>query len=311
MDGKLTGDLIQRDPRNPLITIYDLDFPCSDIHNAGIIKLAEDDYLMLVTIEMLEGITALYRARSPDGRHFVVDPKPWITRRDADADPTSEALGIKDARITPLDDTYYITYVANGPYGIRVGLAKTDDFEKVTRLGYITQPDTKNGVLLPTKINGKYVILTRPDPGASIWVSTSEDLEFWGEHEVVMAPRGGYWDSNRIGPAGPPILIDQGWLLIYYGEKFTSAGPLFRLGAAILDKDDPSQVISRSNIPILSPRERYERIGDLNNVIFSCGTIYDRGCVRVYYGGSDSCICMGQAQIDDILEICQTADREY
>jgi predicted GH43/DUF377 family glycosyl hydrolase len=124
-----------------------------------------------------------------------------------------------------------------------------------------------------------------------------------------MTPRGGYWDADVVGAAAPPVETDRGWLLIYYGEKRTSAGPLVRLGAAVLDAEDPARVIARSNIPILSPRERYERMGDVPNVVFSCGALLDgRGRVSVYYGASDSCICLGQAALEDIVRICQEGE---
>jgi predicted GH43/DUF377 family glycosyl hydrolase len=206
---------------------------------------------------------------------------------------------------------YYITYVADSPCGLRVGLARTADFRSVERLGIVTEPDTKGGALFPEKINGRYAMLERPNPGLSIWLSYSDDLEFWGSSVAVMTPRGGYWDSNRIGLAGPPLRIDQGWLLIYYGEKSTSAGPLMRLGAAILDAEDPSKAVARSNIPILSPREPYERIGDMPNVVYSCGAILEAdGTLQIYYGGSDSCICAGMAKLDDIIDICLAGTTE-
>ena len=84
-----------------------------------------------------------------------------------------------------------------------------------------------------------------------------------------------------------------------------------RLGAAILDRDDPARVLARSNIPILSPRERYERIGDVPNVVFSCGALLADGQLSVYYGASDSCICLGAATLEDILRVCFESDREF
>ena len=117
-------------------------------------------------------------------------------------------------------------------------------------------------------------------------------------------------DSDRIGTAAPPIRVDAGWLLIYYGEKHTTGGPLVRLGAAVLAAEDPSRVIARSNIPILSPRERYERIGDVPNVVFSCGALLEDGQVKVYYGASDSCICLGSAAVEDIVAVCFEGERE-
>jgi predicted GH43/DUF377 family glycosyl hydrolase len=127
-----------------------------------------------------------------------------------------------------------------------------------------------------------------------------------------MTPRSGFWDANVIGASAPPIEVERGWLLLYYGEKHTSAGPLVRLGAAVLDRDNPARVISRSNIPILSPRERYERVGDVPNVVFSCGALLEEDdTLNVYYGASDSCVCLGQAKLDEIIQNCRESKLEY
>ena len=100
--------------------------------------------------------------------------------------------------------------------------------------------------------------------------------------------------------------------MIYYGVKQTSSGPLFRLGAAILDEKDPTKVIGRTNIPILSPRRKYERIGDMSNVVFTCGAIIENNNeLRIYYGASNSCICLGTAKIGNIVKTCMESAKEY
>jgi predicted GH43/DUF377 family glycosyl hydrolase len=298
-------DTMRRCPGNPLIALEDLPFRASDIWNAGVVQF-DGGTLLLLTVETLEGTYAIFRATSDDGENFTVEGEPFMLPVEVGPGRVYESGGIRDPRITPLDDGYAIVYVADGDCGLRVGMAVTEDFRSVRRVGYLSQVDVKNGALFPRKIGGKYLLLKRPDAGGSIWLSTSDDLVFWGSESVVMSPRGGYWDADRIGPASPPIEIDEGWLLIYYGEKWTSAGPLVRLGAAVLDRDDPSRVLERSNIPILAPRERYERIGNVPNVVFSCGAILsDDGMVNVYYGASDNCICLARASLDDILDACR------
>lgn len=310
MDTGLGQDVVQRYVDNPLIALEDLPLKCSDIWNAGAIRV-DGEYILLITIETLEGRYCIYQARSRDGQHFVVQDRPFMAPCSDAACAPHESFGIRDPRITPLDGTYYITYVAAGDHGLRLGLARTDDFVSVETLGFISQVDYKNGILLPRKINGRYALLERPNEGSSIWISYSDDLVFWGDSTVVMTPRRGYWDANLIGASAPPIEFDGGWLLIYYGEKSTSAGPLVRLGAAILDAGNPGKVVARSNIPILSPRERYERMGDVPNVIFSCGVLLeDDGFVRVYYGASDSCICLGRAALGEIAQICLEGDSD-
>lgn len=308
----LTGrDVINRYQDNPLITIEDLPFVCSDIWNAGVIRL-EQECLLLLTVETLEGLGSIYLARSTDGYNFFVEPEPFMTASKHEPFAQYETFGIRDPRITAIDTTYYITYVADSECGERIGLARTNDFRSVERMQLISEPDTKNGALFSRKFEGRYAMLERPSAGGSIWLSYSDDLIHWGSSTIVLTPRSGHWDSDRIGPASPPIDIDQGWLLIYYGEKDTSSGPLVRLGAAILDRDDPSRVLARSNIPILAPREKYERIGDVGNVVFSCGALLENASqVRVYYGASDSCICLGIGTLDDIIRICRESQEEY
>ena len=297
-------DVIHRLPDNPILTLRDVPFQCSDIHNAAVLRHNED-FWFLITVESLEGQYALYLGRSQDGRRIQVDEQPFMRQARDETFADYESLGVRDPRITALDGTYYITYVAEGDHGHRIGLARTNDFNTIERLGFLNQPDTKNGILFPEKVKGRYALLERPDESQSIWISYSDDLVYWGGATVVMTPRGGYWDADRIGAGPPPVLTEAGWLLIYYGVKETAGGPLFRLGAAILDREDPARVISRCNIPILSPRESYERIGDLPNLVFSCGALVEKDeTLSLYYAGSDSCLCLGTAPIDAIVRTC-------
>ncbi len=302
---KTGQDVIKRCKYNPLISIDDLPFECSDIWNAGVVRF-HNQYLLLLTVETLEGSGCIYLARSTDGFGFLVDPAPFMTASREEPFARYETFGIFDPRITKIGSKYFITYLAESEYGRRTGLACTDDFKTVDRMQFISEPDTKSACLFTRTFEGCYAMLERPSAGDSIWISYSDDLIHWGSSKVVITPRGGYWDSNRVGAAGPPIEIEQGWLLIYYGEKDTSAGPLIRLGAVILDRDDPSCVLGRSNIPILAPRERYERIGDVGNIVFSCGALLEEaGQLKVYYGASDSCICLGIATVDEVVQICR------
>ena len=301
--GGASRDVISRCSHNPLISLDDIPFRCSDIWNAGVIRFG-GQYLLLMTVEMLEGRCAIFQARSDDGVNFTVEAEPFMTPDDDGPGKIYENVGVRDPRIIASGDEYLITYLADSDHGQRLGLARTKDFRSVEKIRYISQVDVKNGVLFPRKVGGEYLLLSRPAQGASIWLNRSSDLEFWRSESVVMTPRSGFWDTHLIGAAGPPIEIDAGWLLIYYGERLTSAGPLVRLGAAILDRDNPAKVIARSSIPILAPRERYERIGDVPNVVFSCGAVLDDDMVVIYYGASDSCICRGQAPLTQIVQTC-------
>ena len=196
-------------------------------------------------------------------------------------------------------------YTAVGNYGYRIALAKTDDFHNFERVALVSEPGNKDGVLFPAKINGQYVRLDRPignDVG-SIWISYSNDLHSWGDSKVLITPREGYWDSYRIGASVPPIRTEQGWLEIYHGVKMTSAGPIYRAGTVLLDLEDPSRVVARSKVPLLAPREEYERVGDVGNVVFACGAIVEpTGEIKMYYGAADTCVCVATAALHEIVE---------
>ena len=308
---KIHHDIVKRWEGNPMIVIEDLSFKCNDILNASAFKI-KDEYVLLITIENLDGSYSIYPAKSADGYDFDIADKPILERSSSGPFSIYEGHGIQDVRITMLEDEYYLCYNACGSHGYCTGLAKTKDFKSIERIGIISQPDTKGTVLFPEKINGRYARLERPNEGGSIWISYSNDLLYWGWSEVVMTPRGGFWDSNRIGPATTPYKTDVGWLIVYYGVKETSAGPLFRLGAAILDTENPTKIIERTNIPILSPRKKYERIGDVPNVVFTCGAIIeDNNEMKIYYGASNSCICVGLTKIDSIINACMESEKEY
>ncbi|UCD37411.1 MAG: glycoside hydrolase family 130 protein [Fidelibacterota bacterium] len=304
MPKKRSRDLIHRWEGNPVITIDDLSFPCADISTAGAVKV-KDEYILLLTIQSLEGFYSIYPARSEDGFHFEVGKKPVLRPSSKGPSHKYDHLGVLDARITRLGNRYYVSYDAFGSHGYRLALARTDDFLAFERLGFISEPDIKGGVLFPRKFKGRYARLERPWEGGNIWLSYSDDLKYWGWSEVVLTSRGGYWDCDRVGVATPPLIIEAGWLIVYYGVKHTSAGPLFRLGAAILDRNNPVNVLARTDEPILSPREYYERIGDLPNLVFSCGAIVEpEEEIKLYYGASNSCIAVGTTTIDEIVKAC-------
>jgi len=306
-----TGDIVRRCKGNPILTVRDVPFRCGDICNATAVRL-DGHYVMLLTIQALEGYSQIYKARSTDGYTFDIDSEPLIAPSTELPYSDYNQMGVLDPRITPLDDYFYITYDSLGRHGYRLALARTKDFDTIERLGFVSQPDTKAGALFPRKFNGRYARLERPWNGGSIWISFSDDLVYWGWTKVLLTPRGGFWDSSRVGAATPPVLVEEGWLFLYYGIKDTSAGPLFRLGAAILDEHDPGTVLYRTNFPILSPREEYERIGDVPNLVFSCGAICEpNGELKIYYGAANSCICVGTTRVDHILHACHESDKEY
>jgi len=296
-------DLLHRWEGNPAITAEDIPFAVNTVFNGSPIVTPEAIYL-LIRIEGMRGHSFFALARSTDGLHFTVDEKPAMLPETEGFFALYESNGIEDPRVTFLEDTCYIVYTAVGDFGHRIALAKTADYVHYERLGLISEPGNKDGILFPRKINGKYVRFDRPigKGQGSIWISYSPDLKYWGESKVVIPPRGGYWDDYRVGASVPPIETPEGWLEIYHGVKMTSAGPIYRIGLALLDLDNPAKVIKRGDDPILSPREDYERIGDIPNVCFACGAVIgDNGAMKIYYGAADTSICIATTTLEELM----------
>jgi len=301
-------DLLHRWERNPIITVLDVPYPCNTVFNCTPVKV-NGRYLMILRIEGQQGYSFFALARSGDGLHFELDRQPWMEPAVDEPFHVWEENGIEDPRLTCIEGYYYIMYTAAGRYGHRIALARTEDFCSFERVAMVSGPGNKDGVLFPEKINDLYVRLDRPIAQGigAIWISYSPDLIHWGASELVFAPRRRFWDSYRIGASAPPIRTDHGWLEIYHGVKMTSAGPIYRIGTAMLDLEDPGKVVGRCLSPILSPREDYERIGDIGNVTFASGAVVEPGGeVRVYYGAADTSICVATASMDELIESCMS-----
>ncbi len=298
-------DLLHRFEGNPIIELEDVPFKCNTVFNAAAV-MYQGEYLLLLRVENLQGRSVFVLARSPDGFEFTVNDFPVMWPAEGGPMARYETHGIEDPRITLLDGIYYIVYTAYGDLGPTVALATTTDFKTFERHGLLDMPPSKNCALFPRRIGGRFCRFDRPSgAGGSIWISYSEDLKYWGDHQVVMTPRGDHWDCTRIGAGAPPIETDRGWLEIYHGVKSTSAGPIYRLGAVLLDLENPAQVLGRTLIPVLTPREMYERVGDIPNVVFSCGVIPEPdGTIKVYYGAADTCICLSTGSIAELLDSC-------
>ena len=138
-----------------------------------------------------------------------------------------------------------------------------------------------------------------------MWVSFSPDLKHWGDHSLVLEAReGAWWDAGKIGLGPPPVETPDGWLVMYHGAHLTASGPIYRLGFALLDREDPTAVLRRSDEWVFGPREPYERAGDVADVVFPCGWVVDeaRDEVAMYYGAADSTIGLATARLSAVLD---------
>jgi predicted GH43/DUF377 family glycosyl hydrolase len=299
--------LISRFQYNPVLTKDDVPYEVATVHNAAVVK-HQDKYMMVFRAHKLNGRSILGIAESEDGFSFEVKNKPFMTPSDEGIFKEYEAYGVEDPRITFIDGEYLITYSAYSGHGVRIGLARTKDFNSVERVSFITESDYRNVVIFPEKFGGNYARLDRPHSEISpwsIWISYSPDLKFWGESKIIMKPLQYHWDEMKIGPGAPPIKTSRGWLSIYHGVFPTMDGSVYRLGVALHDLEDPSEIIAVGDEWILQPEEVYEITGYVHNVVFTCGAVpEDDGSVKIYWGGADKVMCVGTANLEALVDHC-------
>jgi predicted GH43/DUF377 family glycosyl hydrolase len=220
--------------------------------------------------------------------------------------------GCEDPKVTLIDGFVYITYVAHpgwGPPRIAMSRIEIDDFRdrKWDKWEYprlISEPGVvnKSGIILPEKIDGQYVIFHRVFP--NILIHYTDDLNKLGKSEWLeshdyIPPRPDSWDSRKLSIGSTPIKIDEGWLVIYHAVD-DSDDSKYKIGAMILDYQDPSKVVARTNHPILEPTMDYENEWKAG-IAYPSGAAVINGVLHVYYGGGDRHVCVATAPLQEFV----------
>lgn len=281
------------------------------IFNSAVVPFG-DGYVGMFRADTVATDMRIHFGKSKDGVHWEFEKEPTAFV-DEEGKPFQPIYGY-DPRLLKIEDTYYIIWCTEF-FGASIGLAKTKDFKTFTRLENPFLPFNRNAVLFPRKINGNYVMLSRPSdsghtPFGDIFLSESPDLTYWGKHRHVMS-RGGGWESLKIGAGAAPIETSEGWLLFYHGAINTCNGYVYSVGGAILDIDNPSKVKYRCSTYLMTPEEWYEERGFVQNVCFPCAALTDSktGRVAVYYGAADSYVGLAFGYIDEIVDYIKAHSR--
>jgi predicted GH43/DUF377 family glycosyl hydrolase len=252
-------------------------------------------------------------AAVPDDRHRVGADDITMVHRQPDSAisnsvlfPVTEAQrnGLEDLRLVQFthDDgsTEYLgTYTAYSGHAIRSELLRTRDFTSFSLEPLSGRAARSKGMaLFPRKVGGQYLVVGRQD-GKNITLLASPELTCWrDEGQPLIAPR--YpWEFVQMGNCGSPIECDEGWILLTHG---VGAMRKYSLGAALLDRDDPSRVLGRTACPILSAAES-DREGYVPNVVYTCGAMAVGREIFIPYGISDSAIGFAVTAIDDLLDL--------
>ena len=280
----------------------------NSVFNSAVVRF-EDGFAGVFRCDSRSISMDIFVGKSKDGINWEIEDEP-IKFEGADEEILKREYRY-DPRVCFIEDRYYVTW-CNGYHGPTIGVAYTFDFKKFVQLENAFLPFNRNGVLFPRKINGLYMMLNRPSdnghtPFGDIFISQSKDMEFWGRHRHVMGTIKddiSAWQSTKIGPGPIPIETDEGWLMIYHGVINTCNGFVYRMGAAILDLDEPWKVIARSRNYIMAPWEQYECMGDVPNVVFPCAALHDKesGKIAIYYGCADTVTGLAFTTADRLLD---------
>ena len=247
------------------------------------------------------------RLVAPDGDHIELtfNPDEELSERVIFPITDSQSNGIEDARFVEFSDegrkTYYATYTAYSGQAIRSELIATHDF-----MSFWLAPlrgdaaQNKGMALFPRKINGKYAMIARQD-NENLYLIYSDDLYTWNGGQAVLKPEFP-WEFVQIGNCGSPIELDEGWLLLTHG-----VGPVrkYSIGAALLDKNDPSKVLARSREPLLRP-EPSEREGYVPNVVYTCGAMRHNDQIILPYAVSDTFSNFATIKISALMQSMKT-----
>jgi predicted GH43/DUF377 family glycosyl hydrolase len=229
------------------------------------------------------------RTSGPHGEDVEVIFKPdeHLSERVIFPVTDAQANGIEDARFVEFQGdvgaTFYATYTAYSGRAIRSELLQTTDFRsfRLTPLGG-SAARNKGMALFPRKINGRYAMIGRQD-NENLYLIYSDDLYTWDGGQAILQPE--YpWEFVQIGNCGSPIELDDCWLLLTHG-----VGPVrkYSIGAALLDKKDPSKVLARSREPLVRP-DPTEREGYVPNVVYTCGAMRHGDEIILPYAVSDT-----------------------
>ncbi len=296
---------VWRHSNNPVITRNPAK-GISRIFNSAVVPY-EGEFIGVFRAETIDGRPHLHLGWSKDALDWKIDEE-MIKFVDKDGKDFQPRYAY-DPRLVKVEDTYYIIWCTDF-YGASIGMAKTDDFKTFVRIDNPFLPFNRNGVLFPRKVNDNFLLLSRPSdsghtPFGDIFVSESPDLIYWGKHKHVMGAGGqGWWQTVKIGGGPAPIETSEGWLVFYHGVTGTCNGLVYSMGAAILDKDEPSKVKYRCKNFVLTPEEWYEEKGFVSNVIFPCATITDAetGRIAIYYGAADTHVGVAYTTVEEIVK---------
>lgn len=296
------GSWTRLNDAQPILAPRGSGFEARGVFNPAVVRDG-NRFVMLYRAQDAQGVSTIGMATSGDGVRFVRDPQPVLT---PDA-PYERGGGVEDPRLVKIADRWHLTYTAYDGKDAQLALAVSSDLRHWERRGVIVPANrgrwnvhwTKSGAILDTRVAGRYWMYYMADAAGAYdqtGIAWSTDLTSWTEalDGPVLPRRPGRFDSRVVEPGPPPILTDEGILLIYNGAD---DGLTYRTGWALFDAQDPTKLIARSDAPIFEPATDWERRGQVPNVVFVEGLVRDGARWLFYYGGADTVVGVAEGRV--------------
>ncbi len=336
IQGKKHPLALSRAIRNPVLSQSALGWEVEAVINpAAVIDPSGRVHLFYRAIGR-DGISRIGYASSADGVNFderlpypvfalqnsVPDPRMEKYRRQHHAGLVASGgtwCGVEDPRAILLDGRVYLSFQAfEGWHSLRIGVVSIslEDLQakrwKWSAPVFLSAPEEvqKNWVIFPKKIQGKYAVfhgLTYKNRGRAL-IAMLDTLDSDPTPYIDSDARfrndelyEGVWDSRIRGAAAPPIETKEGWLVFYHAND-AKEPHRYKLGAMLLDKNDPSKVLVRSQVPVLSPDASYENEGAKPGIVYACGAVVKDDMLIIYYGAADTVICAAATNLTDFVE---------
>ena len=310
--------------KNPIITREQICSPnpalkdVSSVFNPGGI-MYKGSFLLLLRVQNRARETFLVKAVSDNGIDFNISEQP-MPILNLDKCPHT-IYHIYDPRISKSEkeEEFNVLCAIDTEKGCYLGLFTTNDFSALQFVSIVSEPDVRNGVLLtgtkyrferPNRVQGSDFVKT----GNVIICSQTEDYISWQPLAEILTGRSHYWDE-LVGSGPPPLKTKAGWLHLYHGvATHFSSSNIYQAGVSLHDLQKPWICLARGKYNILEPRELYEMVGQVPNVVFPSAAIAtnsdENGFVNmnsdvfVYYGAADTSVCLAVTKLKDLIARC-------
>ncbi|MFA6184782.1 MAG: hypothetical protein WCT51_01970 [Candidatus Shapirobacteria bacterium] len=271
--------------------------------------LSKDNTSSFGLVETADGFNIEWRSDEP-----IYYPKEYFENKNGE----NNFSGCEDPRITLIGDRLYICYTAYNSIStpkvaftsilVSDFLKKNWNWKKAIIISDEGE-DNKDACLFPERIGNKYIFFHRVG-GKGMIMSFMDSIDFENnEHlgdDFCLVIGNRPWKGDKTGVSTPPLKTNKGWFLLYHGVS--NIDHFYRIGALLLDLDSPYKVIGQTRFPILEPETSYEKVGDVNNVVFPCGMVVKNGELLVYYGAADKVVGVAMGNLNEIINNLDTSD---